>query len=145
MFGAPHHSTCLRLASARSCPYTAPSSRIPRQSSRMRFAIVGTTWTCTRFHPFLSSVGCGQGQRDSQSLHDAGRPSLAGEGVVRKPPPSADPTTSRTALIRLAVAAAPLQLLPPRRPCAEPSCVVTLQRPLRKSGFSRGSALKVSC
>ena len=53
-------------------------------------------------------------------------PSLAGEGVVRRP--SADPTTSCIALVGLAVAAAPLQPFPPRRPCIEPSLVATLQR-----------------
>ena len=33
--------------------YTVPSSRIPRRSSRMRFAILGTTWPYTHFLPFL--------------------------------------------------------------------------------------------
>ena len=35
----------------------ARSSRIPRPSSRMRFVILGTTWTCTHSLPFLWSVG----------------------------------------------------------------------------------------
>ena len=50
-------STCSLLTSTQSCPYTAPSSRIPRWSARMRFAILGTTWTFACSHPFLSSEG----------------------------------------------------------------------------------------
>ena len=88
--------------------------------------------------------GGGQSQRDPQSLHDSGRPSLAGEGVVRRPSPSANPTTSRTALVGPAVAAAPLQPLLSRRPRTEPSRVATLQRILLKLGFSQGSALEMS-
>ena len=42
------------------------------------------------------------------------------------------------------VEAAPFQQVPQRRPCAEPSLVATLQRLLRKSGFSRGSAVEMS-
>ena len=38
-------------------PLYCSLSRIPRQSLRMRFVIFGTAWTCTRFHPFLSSEG----------------------------------------------------------------------------------------
>ena len=88
--------------------------------------------------------GGGSSQRDPKSLHDTGHPSLASEVVVRRPSPSADPTTSRTALVGPAVAAAPLQLLPPRRLRTEPSRLATLQRILRKSGFSRGSAIEMS-
>ena len=55
--GAIRQSTCLRPASTRSCPCIARLSRIPRPSSRMRFAILGTTWICTRSLPFLWSVG----------------------------------------------------------------------------------------
>ena len=140
MFGTLHRSTCSQFTSMQSCPCTAPSSQIPRWSSRMRFAILGTTWMCTRSH----RSGGGQGPRDSQSLHDAGRPSLAREGVVCRSPPSADPTTSHTDLVGPAVAAVPLQLLSPRRPRAEPSRVTTLQHLLQKSGFSRGAALEMS-
>ena len=86
----------------------------------------------------------GSSQRDPQSLHDSGCPPLAGERVVCQPSPSADPTTSRAALVGPAVAAAPLQLVPPRRPLAEPSRVATLQRLLRKSGFLRGSAIDMA-
>ena len=50
-------STCLRLASMQSCPYTASSSRISRRFLRMRFSILETTCMFTRFHPFLSSDG----------------------------------------------------------------------------------------
>ena len=55
--GAIRQSTCLRPASTRSCPCIARLSRIPRPSSRMRFAILGTTWICTRSLPLLWSVG----------------------------------------------------------------------------------------
>ena len=82
--------------------------------------------------------------RDPQPLHDPGRSSLAREGVVRGPSSSADPTTSRATLVLPAVAAAPLQLLPPRRPLAEPSRVATLECILRKSGFLQGSTLEMS-
>ena len=78
------------------------------------------------------------------ALHDPGRSSLAREGVVRGPSPSADPITSHSALVGPAVVATPIQPLPPRRPRAEPSRVATLQRILRKSGFSRGYALEMS-
>ena len=55
-----------------------------------------------------------------------------------------DPTTSRAALVGPAVAATPLQQVPPWRPHTESSRVATLQRLLRKSGFSRGSAIEMS-
>ena len=88
--------------------------------------------------------GSGQSQRDPQSLHDPGRSSLARERVVRRPSPSADPITSHAALVGPAVETAPLPPLTPRLPRADPSRVVTLQRILCKSGFSRGSALEMS-
>ena len=47
-----------------------------------------------------------------------------------------DPTTSHPALVGQSASAAPLQPLPPRRPRTEPSCVATLKRHFRKSGFS---------
>ena len=81
-----------------------------------------------------SRKGSGQSQRDPQSRHDPGC-SLARKGVVRRPSSFADPSTSCAALVGPAVEAAPLQLLPPRRPRAEPSRVATLQRILQKSGF----------
>ena len=60
--------------------------------------------------------------------------------MVRRPSTSADPTTSRPALAGQSASAAPLQPLPPRRPRAEPSCVVTLKRHFRKLGFSGRAA-----
>ena len=54
---AIRRSTFLRRASMRNCPFIIRSSQIPRLSSRMRFVIFGTTWTCTRSLPFLRSVG----------------------------------------------------------------------------------------
>ena len=83
-------------------------------------------------------------QRDPQSLHDSGCPPLAREGLVRRPSLSTDPTTSGTFVVGLVVAAAPLQQVPQRHLCAEPSRVATLQRLFRKSGFSRGSAVEMS-
>ena len=71
-------------------------------------------------------------------------PSLAREGVVRRPFPSTGPTTSGASVVGPVVAAAPLQQVPQRCPHAEPSHVATLQRLLRKSGFSRGSAVEMS-
>ena len=65
-----------------------------------------------------------------------GHTPLAREGVVRRPPSSTDPTTSRPALVGQPAPTAPLQPLPPRRPLAEPSHMATLKRHFRKSGFS---------
>ena len=87
--------------------------------------------------------GGGSGQRDSQSLHASGRPPLAG-GVGRQPSSSTDPSTSGTAVVGPVVAAAPLPPVPQRRPHAEPSRAPTRQYILRKSGFSRGSAIEMS-
>ena len=56
----------------------------------------------------LSREGRGSGQRDPKSLHDSGRSSLAGEGVVCGPPPSADPTTSGATPVGPAASTAPL-------------------------------------
>ena len=69
----------------------------------------------------------GSSQSDPQSLQDSSRPPLAGEGVVRRPSPSTDPSTSGASVVRPVVAAAPLQQVPPRRPRIEPSRVATLQ------------------
>ena len=71
--------------------------------------------------------------------NDSGRTPLAREGVVRRPS-SADPTTSRPALVGQPAPAAPLQPLLPRRPRSEPSRVATLERHFRKSGFSGRAA-----
>ena len=144
VFGVLHRWTYSRRTPTRSFPCTAPSSWIPKPSSRMHSDIRGTGWTCTLFLPFPWSGGCGSSQRDPKSLHDSGRPSLAGKGVVCGSPPSADPTTSGATSMGPAASAAPLQLLPPGRPRAEPSLVATLKRRLRKSGFLRGAALEMS-
>ena len=89
-------------------------------------------------------TGGGSSQRDPKSLHDSGCPPLAGEGVVRRPSLSTDPTTSGASVVGPVVVAAPLQQVPQLRPCAEPSRVAALQHLLRKSGFSRGSAVEMS-
>ena len=62
--------------------------------------------------------------------------------MVRRSPSSTDPTTSPPALVGQPVPVVPLQSLPPRRPRVEPSCVATLKRHFRKSGFS-GRAARV--
>ena len=64
--------------------------------------------------------------------------------MVRRPSPSAHPTTSGASMVEPVVAAALLQQVPQRHPCAEPSRVATLKRLLRKSGFLQGSAVKMS-
>ena len=72
---------------------------------------------------------------------DSGRASLA-RGVVRRLAASTDPTTPGSALLGQAASATPLQSVPSRRPRAEASCVETLKRHYRKSGFS-GRAARV--
>ena len=74
--------------------------------------------------------------------NDSGRASLAREGVVRRLPASADPTTPGSALLGQAASATPLQSVSSRRPRAEASRVETLERHYRKSGFS-GRAARV--
>ena len=59
-------------------------------------------------------------------------PPLAREGLVRRPSPSTDPTTSGASVVGPVVAAASLQQVPQRRLHAEPSSLATLQRLLRK-------------
>ena len=76
------------------------------------------------------------------SSDDTGRTSLAREGVVRRLAASSDPTTPGSALLGQAASATPLQSVPSRRPCVEPSRVETLKRHYRKSGFS-GRAARV--
>ena len=112
-----------------------------RPSSRMRFVILGTTWTFTRSLPLLWS---GDRSRPAviASRDDSGRTSLAREGVVRRRAASADPTTPGSSLLGQAASAAPLQPVPSRRPRAEPSRVATVKRHYRKSGFS-GRAARV--
>ena len=66
--------------------------------------------------------------RESSCVAMTGRTPLASEGVVRRPFTSADPTTSRPALVGQSALAAPLQPLPPRRPHVEPSRLATLKR-----------------
>ena len=75
-------------------------------------------------------------------MSETGRTPLAREGVVRRLAASTDPTTSRPGLVGQSALAAPLQPLPPRRLRTELSCVATLKRHFRKSGFS-GRAARV--
>ena len=81
-------------------------------------------------------------QESFAGSNDSGHTSLAREGVVRRLAASTDPTTPGSALLGQAALATPLQSVPSRRPCAEPSCVETLKRHYRKSGFS-GRAARV--
>ena len=94
--------------------------------------------------PSLCSGRSGDRSRPAviASRDDAGRTSLAREGVVRRLAASADPTTPGFTLLGQAASAAPLQPVPSRRPHAEPSRVATLKRHYRKSGFS-GRAARV--
>ena len=62
------------------------------------------------------------------SRDDAGRTSLAREGVVRRLAASAEPTTPGSTLLGQAASAAPVQPVPSRRLRAEPSRVATLKR-----------------
>ena len=70
--------------------------------------------------PSLSSGQSGDRQcpRVVTRRDDSGRTPLARKGVVRRPSSSTDPTTSCPALVGQPAPAAPLQPLPPRRPCA---------------------------
>ena len=86
----------------------------------------------------------GSGQRDPKSLDDHSRPSLAGEGMVRRTTPPPDPTTSGATTVGSSAAPTPLPPVPRRRPRPEPSRVAAIKRLLRKSGFSRGAALELS-
>ena len=96
---------------------------------------------CIRVSSFSPSrESRGPGQRDPKSLDDSGHPSLARERVVRRPSSPPDPPTSCAFLVGPAVALASFQSVPH----SEPSCVVTLKRLLRKSGFSRRAALEMS-
>ena len=98
--------------------------------------------------PSLSSGGSGDRSCPGviASRDDSGRTPLAREGVVHGPASSTDPTTSRPALVGQSASAASLQPLPPRRPHVEPSCVATLKRHFRKSGFSgRDTGVLAGC
>ena len=88
--------------------------------------------------------GSGAGQRDPKSLDDPRRTPLAREGMVCGPTPSPNPTSTSTAAVGLTAKSTPLPQVPRRCPCSEPSRVASLQRLLRKSGFSRDGAREVS-
>ena len=80
--------------------------------------------------------GSGQGQRNPEPLHDPDRPHLAGEGLVRRPPPVTNPAPPDTADMGPPSTPAPLQPVPQRRLRPEPTRVETVKRLLRKSGLS---------
>ena len=121
-------------------PDSRPSGRLRRrllppveQSRRVRVPTL----------PSGREVG-GQSQRDPKSLHDSDRPPLAGEVLVRRPPPPADPTPSDTTSVGLSPTPTPLPSVPRRRPRPEPSRVETVKHLLRKLGFSRRASLQLS-
>ena len=88
--------------------------------------------------------GGGQSQRDPKSLHDSDRPPLAGEVLVHRPPPPADPTPPDTTTVGPPSAPTPLPSVPRRRPRPEPSRVETVKRLLQKSGLSRRASRQLS-
>ena len=119
----------------------------PGSPGRLRGRLLSSLGQSRHLHvPSLPSgrESRGSGQRDPKSLDDSGRPSLAGEGVVRGPTPPPDPTTSGTTTVGSAATPTPLPPVPQRRPRPEPSRVAALKHLLRKSGFSRGAALEMS-
>ena len=121
----------------------------PRPSGRLRRRLPPPVESPRRVR--ISTVrsgrqGSGQSQRDPEPLHDPDRPPLAGEGLVRRPPPAANPTPPDTATVGLPFAPAPLTPVPRRRLRPEPSRVETVKRLLRKSGLSgRASCLLSLC
>ena len=88
--------------------------------------------------------GSGSGQRDPRSLDDPSRAPLAREGVVRGPTPSPNPTSTSIAAVGSTATPTPLPQVQRRRPRPEPSRVASLQRLLRKSGFSRDGVREMS-
>ena len=111
---------------------TAPVLRTdPRPSGRLRRRLPPPVESPRRVR--ISTVwsgrqGSGQSQRDPEPLHDSDRPPLAVEGLVRQPPPSADPTPPDTATVGPPSAPTPLPLVPRRRLRPEPSRLETVKR-----------------
>ena len=127
-----------RRASTRNCPCIARLSWNPRPSSRMRFAILGTTGSVRV--PSLSSGRSGGRPRPRvvAGSDDSGRTSLAREGVVCRLTASSDPATPGSALLGQTTSATPLQSVPLRRPRAEPSRVATLNVTSEIRAFREG-------
>ena len=112
--------------------------RLPPPVESPRRVRISTVWS--------GRQGSGQSQRDPEPLHDSDHPPLAGEGLVRRPPPSADPTPPGTATVGPTSAPTPLPPVPRKRLRPEPSRVETVKRLLRKSGLSgRASCLLSLC
>ena len=104
----------------------------PRSPGRLRGCVLSSLGRPGSVRvPSLSSGRSGDHPcpRDVAGCDDSSRTPLAREGVVRTPPSSTDPTTSRPTLVGQSTSVAPLQPLPPRRPRAEPSRGATLKRP----------------
>ena len=91
--GGHRRSICSLQVSTRSFPYTVPLSRIPSLRGCVSSSLGQPG--CVRVSTLSpSQKGGGSSQRDTQSLFDLGCPPLAGDGVVRRPSNSTDPTTS---------------------------------------------------
>ena len=74
--------------------------------------------------------------RETPNLHDSDCPPLAGEGLVRRPPPPADPIPS----VGPPPAPTPLPSVPRRRPRPEPSRMETVKRLLKVKTFETSFA-----
>ena len=109
----------------------------------MPSATPGTISTCTRSHHSICSRGWWPESRDPKSLHDSDRPPLAGEVLVRQPPPPADPTPSDTTAVGPPPMSTPLPSVPRRRPRPEPSRVETVNRLSESQDFQ--DELRASC
>ena len=142
--GVPDNRPIRNTPQCEAAPVLLPDSR---PSSRLRRCLLPPVEPsqCVRV-PTLPSgrEGSGQSQRDPKSLHDSDRPPLAGEVLVRRPPPPSDPTSSGIASVGPPPTPTSLPSVPRRRPCPEPSRVETVKRLLRKSGLSRQASRQLS-
>ena len=103
--GAIRQSTCLPPASTRSCPVLLAC---PGSPGRLRGCVSPSLGRPGSVRvPSLCSGRSGDRPRPAvvECRDDAGRSSLAREGVVRRPAASADPTTAGSALLGQAASA----------------------------------------
>ena len=118
--GVPDNRHISNTPQCEAAPVLLPDSR---PSSRLRRRLPPPVESSRRVRVSTlpsGQEGSGQSQRDPKSLHDADRPPLAGEVVVRRPPPLNDPTSSGAASVGLPPTPTPLPLVPWRRPRPEP-------------------------
>ena len=142
--GVPDDRPIRNTPQCEASPVLLPDSR---PSGRLRRCLPPPVERSRRVRvPTLRSgrEGGGQSQRDPKSLHDSDRPPQAGEVLVRRPPPPADPTLSDTTSVGPSPTPTPLPAVPRRRPRSEPSRVETVKRLLRKSGLSRRASRQLS-